>query len=125
MGFAGFACKPGYLLQNIDDFNTMVLRVKTDGRLYFVNLRSSNCGVGDTYQAPLQCPPDQWYKVTIPASVFHLTCKGKMNIEEVRMNWRDVTSFGISILDRETGDFCIELDYVQLTRDINHEDDEP
>jgi len=123
-GFAGFASKPYFLESDIDEFNTIILRVKTDGRLYFVNMRTGNCGVGDTYQAPLQCPADQWYQVAIPASVFCLTCRGKVHIDEVRMSWRDVTTFGISILDREEGPFKLEIDYVQLIRDPTQPDDE-
>mmetsp|Transcript_15857 Transcript_15857/g.24675 ORF Transcript_15857/g.24675 Transcript_15857/m.24675 type:complete len:157 (-) Transcript_15857:1284-1754(-) len=118
-GFAAFSSKSATFEKDIDEFNALILRIKTDGRLYFLNLRTEALGHGDVYQAPIEAPAGHWADVKVPITQFVLTSRGLINLSEARMNWRKVTSVGISIMDGNDGAFEFEIDSIRLSYDEN------
>ena len=116
-GFVAIASFPHALEPDIDDFNTLCLRVKSDGRIYCVNLKTEALPLESVYQAVLvPKKAGVWEDVEIKASDFTLTHRGLVNVHKVNMNWRSIKTFGISLMDRQDGPFRLEIESVGLKR---------
>ncbi|GAB4817331.1 hypothetical protein N2152v2_004377 [Parachlorella kessleri] len=104
-GFCGIHSKArvveikGYL--DLEDFDTLVFRVRGDGRKYLANLRTENWIVGershDVWQAFLFAREGEWTDVEIPLDRFLLTWRGKLVETRVEMNPKRILSLGISL----------------------------
>lgn len=122
-GFCGITSKAEEgVYCNLDDFNTLVLRVRGDGRKYIANLRTENWVVGqarnhDIYQAFLFARAGEWQDVEIPLSRFLLTWKGRVVDELVHMNRQRVTSVGLSLAGgsqlQPDGEFRLDIRWIK------------
>jgi len=116
-GFVALASYPHKLEPNIDDFNTLNFRAKSDGRIYCVNLKTEALPLESVYQAVLMPKTvGAWEDIQIKASDFVLTHRGLINVDKVRMNWRSVQTIGVSLMDRQDGPFRLEIESVTLER---------
>jgi NADH dehydrogenase [ubiquinone] 1 alpha subcomplex assembly factor 1 len=87
---------------DLDDFHSLVFRVRGDGRVYLANLRTDNWVVGDqagqdVWQAFLFAPKDEWAEVEVPFERFRLTWRGGFVEDAVEMRAGRVTSLGLSL----------------------------
>jgi NADH dehydrogenase [ubiquinone] 1 alpha subcomplex assembly factor 1 len=87
---------------DLDDFHSLVFRVRGDGRVYLANLRTDNWVVGDqagqdVWQAFLFAPKDEWAEVEVPFDRFRLTWRGGFVEDAVEMRAGRVTSLGLSL----------------------------
>jgi NADH dehydrogenase [ubiquinone] 1 alpha subcomplex assembly factor 1 len=106
-GFAGVTARaPGgddYL--DLDDYHSLVFRVRGDGRKYLANIRTDNWVVGETgqdvWQAFLFARAGEWSEVEVPLDRFLLTWRGKFVEQRVEMNPARVTGVGVSLAGGE------------------------
>lgn len=105
-GFAGISTRADdgeYL--DLDDYHSLVFRVRGDGRKYLANLRTDNWVVGETgqdvWQAFLFARAGEWTEVEVPLDRFLLTWRGKFVEQRVEMNPARVTGVGISLAGGE------------------------
>jgi len=122
-GFAAFAVKSGTLQSNINEWNVIRLRIKTDGRTYIANLRNAANGNGDVHQVVVVCPKGEWVDYRIKISDFILTSRGLINTDKVRVNLREVKTFGFSMMDLENGPFDFEIESAILEHDPSVDSD--
>ncbi|KAK3074899.1 hypothetical protein LTR53_002289 [Teratosphaeriaceae sp. CCFEE 6253] len=115
-GFAAFRTRDrgwwmfGKLLWDIDPYAYLALRIKSDGRRYFVNIQTESIVPTDLHQHLLPCyTPGQWETVTIPFSAFVRTSYGVVIEPQREMLRQKVKSVGIGLTDRIPGPFelCI------------------
>lgn len=115
-GFAAFRTRDrglslfGKLLWDIDPYAYLALRIKSDGRKYFVNIQTESIVPTDIHQHLLPSyTPGQWETVTIPFSAFVRTNYGMVVEPQKEMLRQKVRSVGIGLTDRVPGPFelCI------------------
>uniref|UniRef100_A0A061RXC8 NADH dehydrogenase [ubiquinone] 1 alpha subcomplex assembly factor 1 n=2 Tax=Tetraselmis sp. GSL018 TaxID=582737 RepID=A0A061RXC8_9CHLO len=122
-GFAGISTKITGQWTDLAGFDTLVYRVKTDGRVYLANLRTDNWLLGgpseDVWQAVLRTrASSQWEEVEIPIDSFILTHRGKVVPGRQEMHTGRVISMGIAIAAageklQPEGPFCLELAWIK------------
>jgi len=96
----------GKLLWDIDPYAYLALRIKSDGRKYFVNIQTESIVPTDLHQHLLPCfTPGQWETVTIPFSAFVRTNYGMVVEPQKEMMRQKVRSVGIGLIDRVPGPF--------------------
>ncbi|KAK4543371.1 hypothetical protein LTR36_005514 [Oleoguttula mirabilis] len=115
-GFAAFRTRDrgislfGKLLWDIDPYAYLALRIKSDGRKYFVNIQTESIVPTDIHQHLLPSyTPGQWETVTIPFSAFVRTNYGMVVEPQKEMLRQKVRSIGVGLTDRVPGPFelCI------------------
>ncbi|KAK3658492.1 hypothetical protein LTR56_001903 [Elasticomyces elasticus] len=100
----------GKLLWDIDPYAYLALRIKSDGRKYFVNIQTESIVPTDLHQHLLPCyTPGEWETVTIPFSAFVRTSYGQVVEPQREMLRQKVRSVGVGLTDRVPGPFelCI------------------
>lgn len=118
----------GKLLWDIDPYAYLALRIKSDGRKYFVNIQTESIVPTDIHQHLLPCyTPGQWETVIIPFSAFVRTNYGMVVEPQKEMLRQKVRSVGIGLTDRVPGPFelCIADIYATNrapTREVGRED---
>lgn len=121
-GYAGFRTRDrgmslfGKLLWDIDPYSYLALRVKSDGRKYFVNIQTESIVPTDLHQHLLPCfTPGQWETVIIPFSAFVRTNFGMVVEPQREMMRQKVRSVGIGLTDRLPGPFELRISDVYAT----------
>ncbi|EME38622.1 hypothetical protein DOTSEDRAFT_75402 [Dothistroma septosporum NZE10] len=118
----------GKLLWDIDPYAYLALRIKSDGRKYFVNIQTESIVPTDLHQHLLPSyTPGQWETVTIPFSAFVRTNFGMVVEPQKDMMRQKVRSVGIGLIDRVSGPFELRIADVYATnrppaRQVGRED---
>jgi len=115
-GFAAIKTDLPYFLQNMDDFDVLVFRVKMDHREYTVNVRPESYIFDDLYQSFLKCDkPNQgkWMSAYLPFENMILTGRGRVKEEQRILDYKVIDDIGISIFQQE-GDFCLEIQEIKV-----------
>ncbi|SMY29710.1 unnamed protein product [Zymoseptoria tritici ST99CH_1A5] len=106
----------GKLLWDIDPYAFLALRIKSDGRKYFVNIQTESIVPTDLHQHLLPCAkPGEWETVTIPFSAFVRTNFGMVVEPQKEMMRQKVRSIGIGLIDRVPGPFELRVADVWAT----------
>ncbi|KAL2689361.1 hypothetical protein Neosp_003414 [[Neocosmospora] mangrovei] len=128
-GFAGFRTpdqRPtvfGRSMWDIDPFLYLALRVKSDGRSYFVNLQTESVEPSDLHQHRLFAKrPGQWETVLIKWNDFVRTNHGFVVEPQTEMLRQKVLSVGVGLTDRVEGPFELCIERVWATNDVSEAD---
>lgn len=106
MGYSAF----GQVYWDLGQYNFLVLRVKSDGRKYFVNIQTDTIVPTDIHQHILPTrTPGQWETVTIPFSDFVRTNHGMVVEPQNEMQTMRMRSIGIGLTDRIQGPFELRI----------------
>lgn len=105
----------GELFWDVDTYMYLALRVKSDGRKYFVNIQTDSLVESDIHQHRLYTKyhkgangpddPGQWETVWIRLHEFVRTNHGVVTEPQSEMLRQKVKSFGIGLTDRKAGPF--------------------
>ncbi|GAB1312119.1 putative complex I intermediate associated protein [Madurella fahalii] len=101
----------GRSLWNIDPYVYLALRVKSDGRSYFVNVQTESVVPTDLHQHRLFVKkPGEWETVLIKWNDFVRTNHGFVVEPQTEIMRQKVKSIGVGLTDRIPGpfEFCIE-----------------
>ncbi|KAK7537266.1 complex I intermediate-associated protein 30 [Phyllosticta citribraziliensis] len=119
-GYAGWRTRDqgptlfGRSVWDIDPYRYLALRIKSDGRKYFVNLQTDSIVPTDLHQHRLYArTPGKWETVLINFDEFVRTNHGMRVQPEGEMLRQKVRTVGISLTDRLPGPFelCISQIY--------------
>jgi NADH dehydrogenase [ubiquinone] 1 alpha subcomplex assembly factor 1 len=111
----------GKLFWDIDPYMYLALRVKSDGRRYFVNIQTDSIVETDIHQHRLYThmhqgsntddpsAPAQWETVLIKFHEFVRTNHGVVTEPQSEMLRQKVKSFGIGLIDRQEGPFELAI----------------
>ncbi|KAH9841286.1 Complex I intermediate-associated protein 30 (CIA30) [Teratosphaeria destructans] len=106
----------GKLLWDIDPYSYLALRIKSDGRKYFINIQTESIVPTDIHQHLLPCyTPGEWETVTIPFSAFVRTNYGMVVEPQREMLRQKVRSVGIGLTDRVPGPFELRIADIYAT----------
>jgi NADH dehydrogenase [ubiquinone] 1 alpha subcomplex assembly factor 1 len=109
----------GQLFWDIDPYMYLALRVKSDGRRYFVNIQTDSIVDTDIHQHRLYTrmhkgatgpsDPGQWETVLIKFYEFVRTNHGLVTEPQSEMLRQKVKTFGIGLTDRQPGPFELAI----------------
>lgn len=125
-GYAAFRTpnqKPtvfGRSLWDIDPYSFLALRVKSDGRSYFVNVQTEGIEPTDLHQHRLFVKqPGQWETVLIRWNDFVRTNYGFVVEPQTEILRQKVRSVGVGLTDRVEGPFELCIESMWATNDAD------
>jgi monofunctional biosynthetic peptidoglycan transglycosylase len=113
-GFASIRSRPSQLEFNRE--SVLVLRVRGDGRKYYVDLRSPTRQMAFSYRVSIQTKADQWQDFRIPVSTFKPTSFGRTLSNASGPDATRVNSIGFTIADKKAGPFQLDVDWIKVDR---------
>jgi monofunctional biosynthetic peptidoglycan transglycosylase len=113
-GFASVRTK----LSNFDirGGDTLVVRVKGDGREYVLNIYTKSRRMAFSYRAPLPTTRDEWTEVSVPLDEFIPTSFGNRVQGMGPVEPDQINSLGFMLSDKKPGPFKLEVAWMKITR---------
>ena len=128
-GYAGWRNKDrpptlfGKSLWDIAPYAYLALRVKSDGRKYFVNIQTESIVYTDLHQHRLHArKPGEWETVIIKISSFVRTNHGEVVEPQTEMMRQKVRTVGVSLTDRVPGPFDLAISSVWASNNDERDD---
>jgi monofunctional biosynthetic peptidoglycan transglycosylase len=95
--------------------DSIVARVRGDGREYRMNLYTPSRRIAFSYRASFQTKKDEWIEVSIPLKDFVATSFGRV-VRNQPLDPRQVNGVGILLGDKKAGPFRLEVDWIKVKR---------
>jgi NADH dehydrogenase [ubiquinone] 1 alpha subcomplex assembly factor 1 len=114
-GFASVRTKPTDL--DIKAGDTIVVRVKGDGREYFLNLYTKSRRMAFSYRAPLPTTKDEWTEERVPLEDFIPTAFGRRVQGMGPVEPDQINGLGFMLSDKKPGKFQLEVGWVKVERE--------
>lgn len=128
-GYAGWRNKDrpptlfGKSLWDIDPYTYLALRVKSDGRKYFVNVQTESIVHTDLHQHRLHAQKlGEWETVLIEINAFVRTNHGEVVEPQTEMLRQKIRTVGMSLTDRVPGPFDLAISRVWATNGDERDD---
>ena len=113
-GFASVRTKPTD--QAIKAGDTLVVRVKGDGREYVLNIYTKSRRMAFSYRAPLPTMKDEWTEVSVPLDEFIPTAFGRRVQGMGPVESDQINGLGFMLSDKQPGPFKLEVGWVKVLR---------
>ena len=127
-GYAGWRNKDrpatifGKSLWDVDPYSFLALRVKSDGRKYFVNIQTESIVHTDLHQHRLHTrKPGEWETLLINFNAFVRTNHGEVVEPQTEMMRQKVRTIGISLTDRVPGPFELAISRIWASNGLEAE----
>ncbi|EPE31922.1 Galactose-binding protein [Glarea lozoyensis ATCC 20868] len=113
----------GKSLWNVDVYAFLALRIKSDGRKYFVNLQTESIVPTDIHQHRLYARrPGEWETVLIKWGEFVRTNHGMVVEPQREIMKQKLRTVGIGLIDRVPGPFELCVERIWATNEMGVED---
>lgn len=113
----------GKALWDIDPYAYLALRIKSDGRKYFVNVQTESIVPTDLHQHRLYARrPGEWETVLIKWNEFVRTNHGVVVEPQTEMLRQKVRTIGIGLIDRVPGNFDLCIERIWATNRLSEQD---
>lgn len=110
---------------NIDPYDYLAMRIKSDGRSYFVNVQTESIVQTDLHQHRLFAKrPGQWETVLIHWNDFVRTNHGMVIEPQTEILRQKVKSIGVGLTDRIPGPFELCIERIWATNNLEDADTE-
>lgn len=113
-GFASVRSQPAALGLQAGD--TLVARVRGDGREYRFNLYPSGRMRAFSYRAPLKTRAGEWIEVRMPLDSFEATSFGQVQRGMGPVDPQSVTAIGFLVAEKTPGPFALEVAWITVLR---------
>jgi NADH dehydrogenase [ubiquinone] 1 alpha subcomplex assembly factor 1 len=113
-GFASVRSRPRTL--GLQTGDTLVVRVRGDGREYQLNLYVPGRARALSYRAPVQTRAGEWIEVAIPLDRFEATSFGRVLRGAGPVDPGSVTSIGFLLAEKTPGPFVLEVAWITARR---------
>jgi NADH dehydrogenase [ubiquinone] 1 alpha subcomplex assembly factor 1 len=113
-GFASVRSRPRTL--GLEAGDTLVARVRGDGREYQLSLYVPGRTRAFSYRAPVQTRPGEWIEVGVPLDQFEATSFGRVVRGAGPVDPRSVTSIGFLLAEKRPGPFVLEVAWIAIRR---------
>jgi NADH dehydrogenase [ubiquinone] 1 alpha subcomplex assembly factor 1 len=113
-GFASVRTKPAEL--NLRAGDTIVVRLKGDGREYMLNLYTKSRQRAFSYRAPLPTTKDEWTEVRVPLEDFIPTAFGRRLQGMGPVEPNQINGLGFMLSDKKPGAFQMQVEWVKVER---------
>ena len=112
-GFASIRSNPKNL--NLKKGDTLVIRVRGDGREYSLNLYTQTRLTAFSYRAMFTTKENEWIEARIPMDRFVATSFGRI-IQDSPLDPREVNGLGILLGDKKAGRFNLEIEWIKVLK---------
>jgi NADH dehydrogenase [ubiquinone] 1 alpha subcomplex assembly factor 1 len=113
-GFASVRSKAKKL--DLEKGDTLVAKVRGDGREYMLNLYPNKQRVAYSYRATVQTKKDEWIEVKLPLDNFEATSFGRSVKDAGPVKPEDIASLGFMLSDKKAGPFKLEIESIKVER---------
>ncbi len=96
--------------------DTVVAKIRGDGRDYTLNLYVNKPLVAFSYKATVQTKKDEWIEIKVPLDKFEATSFGRVVKDAGPVDPKDVNSLGFMLSDKKAGSFKLEIESIQVER---------
>lgn len=113
-GFASVRTKAKKL--GLEKGDTLVARVRGDGREYSLNLYLDKPLIAFSYRATVKTKKDEWIEVEVPLDKFEATSFGRVVKGAGAVKPEEVNALGFLLGDKKAGAFKMEVEWVKVVR---------
>jgi NADH dehydrogenase [ubiquinone] 1 alpha subcomplex assembly factor 1 len=113
-GFASVRSKAKKL--DLEKGDTLVAKVKGDGREYTLNLYPNRSRTAFSYRATVQTKKDEWIEVKVRLDEFEATSFGRVVREAGAVKPDEISSVGFLLGDKKAGVFKLEVESIKVER---------
>ena len=121
-GFVSIRNRPSRL--DLGGFTGVEIRVRGDGRPYYLDLRTSGQRMAGSFRASFDTIEDGWTDIFLPFSSFGAQSFGRP-VRGVRLDPADIVSIGFTLSDKRPGPFTLEVEYVSSVEEETGRNDPP
>lgn len=114
-GFASVRTKDKQL--GLEKGDTLVTKVRGDGRQYSLNLYLNRPLIAFSYRATVQTKKDEWIEVKVPLDKFEATSFGRVVKNAGALDPKEVNGVGFLLSDKKAGPFKMEVDWIKVERE--------
>jgi monofunctional biosynthetic peptidoglycan transglycosylase len=97
---------------NLGAFDGIALRVRGDGNSYRFRIRSQETGPDIAYTTLFETEAGTWQEIYIPFSEMVPLYRGYVVNAAGPLNPESIRSFGLMLADKQTGEFSLEVDWI-------------
>jgi len=116
-GFASIRTRPADL--QLDPYDAMAIRIKGDGRTYFLNLRTAPTRAAGSYRASFRSEENLWQEVRIPLTRFYYSAFGRRIPGANPLRAGEIRSVGFTLADKQAGPFRLEIDWIRAEKIVS------
>lgn len=113
-GFASVRSRAKKL--SLEKGDTLVVRVRGDGREYSLNLYLDKPLMAFSYRAVVPTKKDEWIEVKVPLDKFVATSFGRVVPDAGAVKPNEVNSLGFLLGDKKAGLFKLEVEWIKVER---------
>lgn len=113
-GFASVRTKPTDF--DIKAGDSLVVRVKGDGREYVLTIYTKSRRMAFSYRAPLPTTKDEWREVEIPLADFIPTAFGRRVQGMGPVDPDQINGLGFMLNDKQPGKFQMQVEWLKVVR---------
>ena len=113
-GFASVRTKAKKL--GLEKGDTLVAKVKGDGREYSLNLYLNKPLIAFSYRATVQTKKDEWIEVKVPLDKFEATSFGRVVKDAGAVKPEEINAVGFMLGDKKAGPFKMEIEWIKMER---------
>jgi NADH dehydrogenase [ubiquinone] 1 alpha subcomplex assembly factor 1 len=113
-GFASVRTKPKKL--GLEKSDTVVVKVRGDGREYTLNLYLNKPLIAFSYRATVQTKKDEWIEAKVPLEKFEATSFGRVVKDAGAVDPKEVNALGFMVSDKKAGPFKLEIEWIKVAR---------
>jgi monofunctional biosynthetic peptidoglycan transglycosylase len=113
-GFASVRTKAKKL--NLEKGDTLVAKIRGDGREYSLNLYVKKPLTAFSYRAMVQTKKDEWIEIKVPLDKFEATSFGNLVKDAGPVNPTEVNGVGFLLADKKAGPFQLEVEWIRIKR---------
>jgi NADH dehydrogenase [ubiquinone] 1 alpha subcomplex assembly factor 1 len=96
--------------------DTLVAKVRGDGREYSLNLYLNKPLIAFSYRATVQTKKDEWIEVKLPLDKFEATSFGRMVKDAGPVKPEEINALGFMLGDKKAGAFKLEVESIKVVR---------
>ena len=113
-GFASVRTKAKKL--GFEQGDTVVAKLRGDGRKYLLNLYLSKPQMAFSYRATVETKKDEWIEVNVPLDKFEATSFGRPVKDAGRLKPEEISVLGFMLSDKKAGPFRLEVESIRVER---------
>ena len=110
----GFASIRTELSTQSQNTKAIALRVKGDGQIYQLRLRTTNYLDGAAYTHSFKTVKNEWVDINFAQSDFTLTYRGRVLEQQPIIDFDDIKQLGFMIAGKQEGKFKLEVGKIEF-----------
>jgi len=113
-GFASVRTKGKKL--GLEKGDTLVVKVRGDGREYSLNLYINKPLTAFSYRATVETKKDEWIEIKVPLDKFEAVSFGRQVVTAGAVKPEEINALGFMLGDKKAGPFKMEVEWIKLER---------